>query len=78
MKAATGELNLTVITIVAIGAVLTFFMMVLWPRIRESINSSWSDATKPGYDSEGTGTLGMIQSSTGFTFTSEEYTITVR
>ena len=30
MKAATGELNLTLITILALGAVLSFFC-VLWP-----------------------------------------------
>ena len=42
MKAATGELNLTVITLIAIGAVIGFFWM-MWPNIRNSINSSWND-----------------------------------
>lgn len=41
MKAATGELNLTVITIVAIAAIAAFFMLVLWPGIRDSINDNW-------------------------------------
>lgn len=41
MKAATGELNLTVITIVAIAAVIAFFTAVLWPNIQNSINSQW-------------------------------------
>ena len=42
MKAATGELNLTVITIVAIALVIGFFTAVLWPNIKESINSQWN------------------------------------
>jgi hypothetical protein len=45
MKAATGELNLTVITIIAIGAILTFFITVLWPIIQDSIQSGWEDST---------------------------------
>lgn len=42
MKAATGELNLTVITIIAIAAVIGFFWM-LWPSIQDSINTQWSN-----------------------------------
>ena len=42
MKAATGELNLTVITIIAIAAVIGFFWM-LWPNIQKSINTQWSN-----------------------------------
>ena len=41
MKAATGELNLTVITIIAIAAVIAFFTAVLWPNIQKSVNSQW-------------------------------------
>lgn len=37
MKAATGELNLTVITVVAIGAIAALFYTVLWPTIRDNI-----------------------------------------
>lgn len=40
MKAATGELNLTVITLIAIAAVLGFFWWI-WPSIQESINAQW-------------------------------------
>ena len=40
MKAATGELNLTVITLIAIAAVIGFFW-IMWPNIQESINSQW-------------------------------------
>ena len=32
MKAATGELNLTVITLLAVGAVIAFFWL-MWPTI---------------------------------------------
>ena len=42
MKAATGELNLTLITILALGAVLAFFW-VLWPSIEEKITGSTTD-----------------------------------
>lgn len=45
MKEASGELNMTVITIIAIGAVLAFFWM-FWPTIQESIQNQWNDATK--------------------------------
>ena len=42
MKAATGELNLTVITLIAIAAVIGFFW-VMWPNIQQSINSQWEN-----------------------------------
>ncbi len=42
MKAATGELNLTVITIIAIAAVIGFFWL-LWPNIQNSINAQWAN-----------------------------------
>ena len=49
MKAATGELNLTVITIIAIAAVIGFFW-VMWPNIQNSINSQWENVSnsQPG------------------------------
>lgn len=42
MQAATGELNLTVITLIAIAAVIGFFWL-MWPNIQESLNSQWSN-----------------------------------
>ena len=49
MKAATGELNLTLITIIALGAVLGFFWL-LWPSIKEQISTTWDDNTsQTGY-----------------------------
>ena len=40
MKEATGELNMTVIAVVAIAAVGAFFYAFIWPRISSSINNS--------------------------------------
>ena len=40
MKEATGELNMTVITIVAI-AVIAGIMALMWPSITNTIKSSW-------------------------------------
>lgn len=45
MKAATGELNLTVITLIAIGAVIGFFWL-MWPKIQESINTQWDNISQ--------------------------------
>lgn len=42
MKAATGELNLTVITLIAIAAIIGFFW-IMWPNIQQSINSQWGN-----------------------------------
>lgn len=42
MKAATGELNLTVITLIAIAAVIGFFW-VMWPKIQSAINRQWGN-----------------------------------
>lgn len=46
MKAATGELNLTVITISAIALVILFFSAVLWPSIKTTLNTQWGNAAK--------------------------------
>ena len=34
MKEATGELNMTVVTIVAIAALLAFFYFLIWPNLK--------------------------------------------
>ena len=46
MKEASGELNMTVVTIVAIAAIAAFFSAVLWPRIRTTINNQWNSTNK--------------------------------
>ena len=37
MKEASGELNMTVITIVAIAAIAAFFYAFVWPGLQKSI-----------------------------------------
>jgi len=40
MKEATGELNMTVITVVAIAAVGALFTFFVWPNIQASLMTS--------------------------------------
>ena len=42
MKAASGELNLTVITLIAIAAISAFFLTFFWPTIKNTINQQWN------------------------------------
>lgn len=42
MKAATGELQLTVITLLAIAAIIAFFWF-LWPTIQSTMNEQWDN-----------------------------------
>lgn len=44
MKEATGELNMTVVTIIAIGAIIAFFW-VMWPQIQDTIENTWNSIT---------------------------------
>lgn len=39
MKEATGELNMTVITVVAIAGVAALFTVFVWPMIQNTIKS---------------------------------------
>ncbi len=50
MKAATGELNLTLITVIALGAILALFTTVLWPQIKDKITNTWDDTTGTDID----------------------------
>lgn len=43
MKEASGELNMTLITIVAVAAVAGLFAL-LWPKISEAIQNKWGQA----------------------------------
>ena len=52
MKAATGELNLTVITLIAISAVIAFFWLA-WPSIKGSISDQWGDISCEERDEDG-------------------------
>lgn len=42
MKEASGELNMTVVTIIAIAAIAGFFSLVIWPNIKDSVNTQWN------------------------------------
>ncbi len=44
MKEATGELNMTVITVVAIAAVAAFFYAFVWPSIKASVANNQCEA----------------------------------
>ena len=49
MKEATGELNMTVVTIIAIGAIIAFFWF-MWPQIRQSITGQWKSVSEDTRD----------------------------
>ena len=52
MKEATGELNITVITIVAIAALAAFFYLAIWPGIQANMALTTAcNANDPGYKS---------------------------
>ena len=61
MKEASGELNLTVITIIAIAAVAGLFYAFIWPNIEMSIKNNtcksygdgWTAVTTDGTAKEG-------------------------
>ncbi|MCR5787488.1 MAG: hypothetical protein K6G37_00110 [Bacilli bacterium] len=40
MKEATGELNSTVIVVITIGLLSTFFFTVIWPLLKNNLNSN--------------------------------------
>jgi len=48
MKAAMGEANLTVITIIAIALVIGFFTFFLWPMIQDNLESNWTTIEEGG------------------------------
>ena len=54
MKEATGELNMTVITVIAIAAVAALFYAFVWPMIQRTIVQQTCNAYGPGYKAEKT------------------------
>lgn len=78
MKEATGELNMTVITVVAIAAVGLLFTVFVWPNIQANLtlNTACSSIDAKGrYDSEGTG--GAKKDEDGY-ISCADFTCTVR
>ena len=43
MKEASGELNMTLVTIIAVAAIAGIFTLLL-PMIRNSINNKWNES----------------------------------
>lgn len=48
MKEATGELNMTVVTVVAIGAIGLFFYAFIWPGIQAGLMKNTCSNICPG------------------------------
>lgn len=40
MKEATGELNATIIVVLAVGVLIAFFYYTLWPILRVNLNKN--------------------------------------
>ena len=40
MKEASGELSMTLITLIAVGVIVGIFAL-FWPQIQEAINDRW-------------------------------------
>ena len=55
MKEATGELSVTVITVVAIAAVATLFYTLVWPAIQRSIVNNTCSTLGTGWKAVSTG-----------------------
>ena len=47
MKEASGELNMTLITIIAVGIIGAIFY-ALWPTIKNTINKTWNTTENKG------------------------------
>jgi len=41
MKEASGELSMTLVTIIAVGVIVAIFA-AFWPQIQKAINDRWS------------------------------------
>ena len=53
MKEATGELNMTLVTIIAIAAVLLFVSLFL-PRMLNTVGNSWNNSAGNVIGGDGT------------------------
>ena len=64
MKEATGELNMTVITVVAIAAIAAFFTMLVWPSVKNSMMASTICANGHNYEQGTAGQDGYVKCGT--------------
>ena len=51
MKEATGELNMTVVTVIAVAAIGLLFYLVIWPMIQGMIVQQTCNTYGPDYKS---------------------------
>lgn len=65
MKEATGELNMTVIVVVAIAAVAAFFYAFIWPTIKKNIQAQTICANGPNYTNGTKGAAGYVSCGSG-------------
>lgn len=65
MKEATGELNMTVIVVVAIAAVAALFYAFIWPNIKKNIQAQTICANGPNYTNGTFGTEGYVNCGSG-------------
>ena len=45
MKEASGELSMTLVTIIAVGVIVGIFAL-FWPQIQNTINEKWGNFDK--------------------------------
>lgn len=64
MKEATGELNMTVVTVVAIAAVAAFFYAFIWPSIKTTISAQSICANGQNYKTGEAGKIGYVECGT--------------
>ena len=61
MKEATGELNMTVITMVAIAAAAALFYAFVWPNIQNSLQAHSVCSNGAGFSTGTANTKGYIK-----------------
>lgn len=69
MKEATGELNASVIVVIAVSLLAAFFFMVVWPRVKGDLQTSSKCSAaicNKGYNAEGMSTCKISGESTTF------------
>ena len=60
MKEASGELSMTLVTIIAVGIIVGIFA-IFWPQIRDKINETWMNFDKDiNKEAGNSGQAGMI------------------
>lgn len=66
MKEATGELNMTVVTIIAIGAIIALFWF-MWPTIKNTITNTWNNTAGTQCVTDANGNMNCTQGNSQIT-----------